>query len=135
MSNYQRPWWLMVNKPPGLITTVQEESQPGERIFVIHGEPLVQGLAWLTWGPVTAVLVVGLLTGLALAINVREQTAFIRGGMVMAFLGLPALAWIGVTLLVNRLSQKHLHKNLGAPGELCFIRPLQIRKEVAKVGS
>ena len=58
MSNYRRPWWLVVNKPAGLVTTVQEESSPGERIFIIRGEPLVQGLVWLTWGPVGALLVI-----------------------------------------------------------------------------
>ena len=54
MSSYQRPWWLIVNKPAGLITTVKEETDSGERVFIIRGEPLVQGLVWLTWGPTTA---------------------------------------------------------------------------------
>ena len=130
MSNYQRPWWLLVNKPPGLITTVQEENQPGERVFVIHGEPLVQGLAWLTWGPVSAVLVVLLLAGLALALNVREQPAFVRGATVVAFLGLPALAWVGTTLLLNRLSRKHLQSERQADTRECVIRLCQEKEEL-----
>jgi hypothetical protein len=128
MSSYQRPWWLLVNKPPGLITTVQEESRPGERVFIIHGEPLVQGLAWLTWGPVIAVLVVLLLAGLALILNVREQSGFVRGAIVAAFLGLPALAWIGTTLLLNRLSQKHLQAERQADARECVIRLCQGEK-------
>jgi len=130
MSSYQRPWWLLVNKPPGLITTVQEENRPGERVFVIHGEPLVQGLAWLTWGPVSAVLVVLLLAGLALALNVKDQTAFVRGVIVAAFLGLPALAWAGTTLLLNQLSRKHLQAERQADTRECVIRLCQDKEEL-----
>ena len=65
MTRYQRPWWLIVNRSGGLKTTVQEETHPGERIFVVRGEPLIQGLAWLIWGPVAALVVVGILVWLA----------------------------------------------------------------------
>ena len=44
MTDVKRPWWLLVNKPAGLITTVKEESHPGERVFIIHSEPMVQGV-------------------------------------------------------------------------------------------
>jgi hypothetical protein len=125
MSSYQRPWWLLVNRPPGLVTTVQEESRPGERIFIIHGEPLVQGLAWLTWGPMSAVLVVLLLAVLALAFNVKEQSGVVRGAVVAAFIGLPALAWMGTTLLFNRLSRKHVQAECKASSRECLIRLCQ----------
>lgn len=122
MSSYQRPWWLLVNRPPGLVTTVREESRPGERIFTIRGEPLVQGLAWLTWGPVSAVLVVLLLAVLALVFNVKEQSGAVRGVVVAAFIGLPPLAWLGATLLLNRLSRKHLRAERQAGSRECLIR-------------
>jgi hypothetical protein len=130
MSSYQRPWWLLVNKPPGLVTTVQEESRPGERTFIIHGEPLVQGLAWLTWGPVSAVLTVLILTVVALAFNVKEQSGIVRGAMVAAFIGLPALVWIGTTLLLSRLSQKHLQAERQADSRKCVIRLCQDEGEL-----
>ena len=125
MSGYERPWWLIINKPPGLIVTVTEESHPDERIFIIHGEPQVQGLAWLTWGPVAAVLTVLLLAALALALNVREQSTAIRGVVIVAFLGLPALAWAATTLLLNRLSQKHLQAERHAETRECIIQLCQ----------
>jgi hypothetical protein len=108
MSNYRRPWWLVVNKPTGLITTVAEESGPGERVFIIRGEPLVQGLAWLTWGPVGALVIISILTWLAITLNVKEQGGAMRAVFIIAFLALPALAWSGVALTFNRLSEKHL---------------------------
>jgi hypothetical protein len=122
MSRYQRPWWLIVNKPAGLVTTVKEETTPGGRVFIIHGEPLVQGLAWLTWGPAAALIVVLLLAGLALGINVKAQVTAIRGLMVVAFLGLPALVWVVTTLIVARLSQKHLQAERQAETQECIIR-------------
>ena len=67
MAQYQRPWWLIVNKTDKLTTIIREEAHLGERIFVIRGEPLVQGLAWLIWGPGAALLVVGALIWLAIS--------------------------------------------------------------------
>jgi hypothetical protein len=113
-----------------LVTTVREESRPGERIFTIRGEPLVQGLAWLTWGPVSAVLVVLLLAVLALVFNVKEQSGVVRGVVVAVFIGLPALAWLGITLLLNRLSQKHLQAERQAGSRECLIRLCQDRAEL-----
>ena len=108
MSKYQRPWWLLVNKPAGLITTIREDSGPNERVFMIKGEPLVQGLAWLTWGPVAALLVIVVLTGLAINLNIRDQAGSTRFLFVAAFLLLPALAWGLVTVLASKLSAKYL---------------------------
>ncbi len=122
MSSYQRPWWLLVNKPAGLQTTIQEESGPGERGFLVHGEPLVQGLAWLTWGPVAALVVVVFLTGLAIGLNIREQSGLTQFFFIAAFLLLPATAWGGVTLAVNRLAAKHLEEERRAEAEDCLIR-------------
>jgi hypothetical protein len=106
--DYRRPWWLLVNKSAGLITTLHEETHPGEQVFIIRGEPLVQGLGWLTWGPVGAVLVILLLVGLAMALQVNQQGWAIKGLFIAALLILPALAWVGVSALVARLSARHL---------------------------
>jgi hypothetical protein len=130
MSNYRRPWWLVVNKPAGLITTVREEFKSGEQIFVIRGEPFVQGLAWLTWGPVGALLAVFILTWLAVTLNVKEQAGTIRIFFVVAFLGLPALAWGGMTLVFNRLSEKYLQAERQAETEECVIRLKQKQREL-----
>ena len=131
MSNYQRPWWLIVNKPVGLATTVKEESRPGERSFIIHGEPLVQGLAWLIWGPAAALVIVLLLAALALGMNVKEQSAAVRGLMLAAFLGLPALVWIATAIILTRLSQKPLQAERQAETQTCTIRLNQNQGELS----
>jgi hypothetical protein len=130
MSSYQRPWWLVVNKPAGLVTTVKEEMRPGERVYLIRGEPLVQGLAWLTWGPAAALVVVLLLAGLALGLNVKEQTAAVRGLAIVAFLGLPALTWGVASVIVTRLSSKHLQAERQAEAQECLIRLNQNQGEL-----
>ena len=131
MSSYQRPWWLLVNKPAGLITTIHEDSGPDERGFRVHGEPLVQGLAWLTWGPVAALVIVLILTGLAIGLNVSEQSGLTRFLFVAAFLTLPALAWGATTIVTNRLAAKHLEAERRAEAQDCFIRLNQKRGELS----
>jgi hypothetical protein len=98
----------MINKPQGLVTSIADQSRPGTRIFVVRGEPIVQGLAWLTCGPVAALLVIAALTGLAIAANSQTQTVLVRIWFVAGFLALPALAW-GITIIVaNRLSATYV---------------------------
>ena len=122
MKDYHRPWWLLVNKSNGLITTVDEEGEPGRRVFIVRGEPLVQGLAWLTWGPVGALVVVLLMTVLAITLRAQEQTAAARAAFIVGFLGLPALAWVGTVILMTRLSARHLQAERRADSQECIIR-------------
>ena len=122
MTRHQRPWWLVVNKSRGLKTTVQEEAHPGERLFVIRGEPVVQGLAWLVWGPVAALLVVGVLVLLAIALNVKTQSDAVRGLVIMALLFLPALVWGLVIILLQVLSRKHLQAEREAETQACTLK-------------
>lgn len=122
MTQYQRPWWLIVNKSKGLITTVREEYQPGEHIFIIRGEPLVQGLAWLIWGPIGAVIVAMLLAWLAVTFDVRTQSAGIKILFIALFVLLPAIVWGGIVLLTLSLSRKHLQAARQAEARECVIR-------------
>ncbi|MEW5957823.1 MAG: hypothetical protein AB1801_08885 [Chloroflexota bacterium] len=130
MSDFRRPWWLIVNKPAGLTSTVREESGPGRRIFIIRGEPLVQGLVWLTWGPAAALIAVVLVVGIALAINVKTQPTAIRGLVIAAFLGLPALAWGATALALARLSAKYLQAEREAATQECVIHLNQTQGEL-----
>lgn len=122
MKPHRRPWWLLVNKTTGLLTTVREESAPGERGFIIHGEPIVRGLAWLIWGPVSALVVIAIMTGLAIAYQVNQQSLLVRVLFIGAFLWLPAMAWGIITIVVNRLSGKHLEVERQADAQECVIR-------------
>ncbi len=130
-SPYRRPWWLLVNKSAQLMTTVREETRPGERIFTIRGEPLVQGLGWLTWGPVGALLVVLVLAGLAVGLGLSERGWLLKALFIGAFLALPALAWGGVALAMTRLSQKHVQAERQAEAQTCLISLNQKRGELS----
>ena len=121
MTQHKRPWWLIVNKTNSLITTIQEEAHPGKRIFIIRGEPLVQGLAWLIWGPLAALLVVGILIWLAVAVDIRIQSGTVRALVILALLTLPVLAWGVVGLTLHLLSRKHLQAKRQAGRQECFI--------------
>jgi hypothetical protein len=119
---YRRPWWLIVNKSAQLITTVQEETRPGERTFTIRGEPLVQGLGWLTWGPAGALLVILILAGLAVGLGISERGWGVKAIFIVAFLALPALTWGAVALLLTRLSAKFVQAERQAEAQSCLIR-------------
>jgi hypothetical protein len=122
VSDARRPWWLFVSKSTGLVTTVRTESSLAEQHFIIRGEPLVQGLAWLTWGPVAALLAITVLTGLAIILNIREQSPLLRGLFIILFLGLPVLAWAAATMLTNHLSKGYLEAERAAGARECHIR-------------
>lgn len=121
MSEPHRPWWLLLNKPPGLVTTISDQSRPGERVFVIRGEPIVQGLAWLVWGPVAALLVIAGLTSLAIAFNLQQQPGLLRLLFVGAYLGLPALAWGLAVIITNQRSAKYVQAIQAAETRQCTI--------------
>ena len=122
MGEYRRPWWLVVNKSAGLVTKIQEEAGPGERIFIIRGEPLVQGLAWMTWGPLAALSAVTVMTMLAISLEVRAQSGIVQAWVVAGFLILPALAWAGAAVILNRLSARHLRAERLSGSQECVIR-------------
>ena len=122
MNAYRRPWWLLMSWPAGLTTTIYDENRPGERILTVHGEPAVQGLAWLTWGPVGALLVIFLLTGMAMAWQINQQSWTVRGFFILAFLSLPALVWVAVALVFKQLAVKHVQAARQAGTAECVIR-------------
>jgi hypothetical protein len=122
MSTYRRPWWLVVNRSSRPITTVHEEAHRGERIFIVQGEPVVQGLSWLIWGPLGALVVIAILTWLAIALNVKAQGGAIRVFFIFAFFVLPAVAWGLLSLVFARLSQKHIQAERQAGARECIIR-------------
>jgi hypothetical protein len=112
----------LVNKSAGLISSVQVESRLHEQRFFIRGEPLVQGLAWLIWSPLATLLVIIILTGLAIAFNIKEQSAPMRGLFIILFLGLPTVAWVAATAVTHYLSKKYLQAEREAEAQECLIR-------------
>ncbi len=131
MPPHRRPWWLVVNKSARLLTTVHEEARPGERVFVIRGEPLVQGLGWLIWGPVGALAVILGLVGLTLAFEINQQGWVVKAVVIGAFLALPAAAWAGAAALVNGWSARHVQAERQAETQQCMIRLDQQRRELS----
>lgn len=95
MSQARRPWWLWASKSDKLLSTVKEERTPVGPVYIVRGEPILQSLTWLIWGPVSALIVIIILTGLAIVFKVNEQSLLIKAIFVLAFLGLPAVAWGG----------------------------------------
>ena len=121
MSGYQRPWWLIVHTSARLVTTIRDESVPGQRTFVVKGEPTVQGVTWLTCGPAAALAIIAVLVVIAVAWNVQSQSAVIRALFVGAFLGLPPLFWGLTVVIANSLSARHLAAIRQAESQVCTI--------------
>lgn len=130
MSRAQRPWWLLVSKSAGLVTTVEEQHQPGEQIFVIRGEPTIQGLSWLTWGPAGALFSILMMTGLAIALDVSERSWPFRLLFIVAFLVVPVLVWGVVALFTTRLAAPYLQAVRQAEEQSCTIRLNQERGQL-----
>ncbi len=122
VGQYRRPWWLIINKSKGLVTTVREEYKPGEQVFVVRGEPMVQGLAWLIWGPLGAVIVAMVLASLAMAFDVKTQPAGVKILFIALFVILPALVWGGIVLLTIHFSRRHIQAVRQAEAKECTIR-------------
>ncbi|MCB0153547.1 MAG: hypothetical protein KDF65_02035 [Anaerolineae bacterium] len=122
MNPLPRPWWLLVNKSTSLMTTIEEQYRPGEQTFVIRGEPMVQGLSWLTWGPAGAVLSIAGLTGLAIALDVSERSWAFKLLFIAAFVVGPALAWGLVALVSVRLAEPYLRAVRQAERQDCTLR-------------
>lgn len=127
MSQSGRPWWLWASKSNKLLSTVREERTPVGPVYIVRGEPILQSLTWLIWGPVSALIVITLLTGLAIVFRVNEQTMLIKAIFVLAFLGLPAMVWGGTIVLVNRLANKYLELEREADAQECRIQ-LDVRQ-------
>ena len=127
---YRRPWWLLVNKSARLTTTVREENKSGERVFLIRGEPLVQGLGWLTWGPAGALLAILILVGLAMALGISEQGWGLKVVFIVGFVVLPVLVWAGVALIIIRVSARFVQAEREAEAQTCLIRLKQKQGEL-----
>lgn len=108
MSHSQRPWWLWASKSHKLTTTVREESTPAGPLYTVRGEPVIQGLTWLVWGPLSALVVILALTGLAIVFEARAQSLLVKAMFILAFLGLPPVVWGGTIVFVNRISGNYL---------------------------
>lgn len=122
MSSYQKPWWLIVSISQQITSTVRDESRLGERVFVVRGEPHVQGVTWLVCGPISALVIIGGMVGLAVALGVKEQGLLMQILFIVAFFALPALAWGVSVVLVNRASKKHVQAIKAARTQECLIR-------------
>lgn len=131
MSQTERPWWLLVNKSAGLVTSVQEAHTPGEQTFIVQGEPVVQGLAWLTWGPAGALLGILLMTGAAIAFDISERSWLLKFGFITAFMMVPALLWGVVALLTSRLARRYLDIAREAGRQSCTIRLNQPKAQLS----
>jgi hypothetical protein len=122
VSSYQKPWWLIISTSHQITSTVRDESQPGERVFVVRGEPHVQGLTWLACGPISALFIIGVMVGLAITFGVKEQGLLAQILFIAAFLALPALAWGTSVVLINRASKKHIQALKETGTQECVIR-------------
>lgn len=122
MNEYQRPWWLWVNKPGRWVTTIRQETTPEGQVYTIRSEPLLQGLTWLIWGPISAVVVVATLTFLAILLEVKDQAILVKALFVLAFLVFPALAWGAAIVISNRLAGRYIKAEREAEARECEIR-------------
>ena len=117
MNQYQRPWWAWALRLPALKTTLHEDHRPGYKRFIIEGEPQFKSMAWVTYGPALAVVVVVIMGGLAWALEIRQQSIMIKTLFVCLTILLPMLVWIMGSALMNRLVERALQHEATATKE------------------
>jgi hypothetical protein len=82
---------------------------------------MVQGLSWLIWGPLAALLIITILTGVAIGSNIREQGLGVKALFIAAFLVLPVLGWVVTSLITHRLAERYMEAERDAGKRECLI--------------
>ena len=103
------------------MTTIEDEVKFGEETYIVRGEPVIQGLAWLVWGPVGAVAAVACVAVAAVLFSVQDQSGLVRAVFIALFLLLPAIVWGGLTLLVMQRSKPYLEAVRQNESQTCTI--------------
>ncbi|MEM7346980.1 MAG: hypothetical protein AAF485_22300 [Chloroflexota bacterium] len=130
MSNYTYPWWLIIHRPKGLTTTITEtmdaapssDTAATDYVITIRGEPLINAMGWLVWGPIAALITIAVVTALAIAFEIREQSWVIRGGFICLFLALPATVWAVTTRVLTSRAKTYLQSEREAETQEAIIR-------------
>lgn len=112
MKNYKRPWWLLAAQMPLLETILKENHTPTQKRFTIIGKPILKSLSWVVYGPLTAVVIIGLFAILALMIDIQNQVGFTKWAFA-CFMGLtPFAGWLGGSILFSKISQLYLDREI-----------------------
>ena len=88
---------------------------------------MVQGLSWLIWGPLVALLIITLLTAVAIVSNIREQGLVVKALFIALFMVLPVLGWVVTSIITHRLADKYLEaeRDTGKRDALIGLQPRQ----------
>ena len=103
------------------MTTIEDEVKFGEETYIVRGEPVIQGLAWLVWGPVGAVAAVACVAVAAVMFSVQDQSGLVRAVFIALFLLLPAILWGGLTVLVMQRSKPYLEAVRQNESQTCLL--------------
>ena len=113
----KRPWWALALQLPSLKTTLSEAEQDQQTLFEITGEPVLRGLAWITYGPLMAVVGVFVVGSLAWSLEISEQSGTNRALFACFMFVLPIIFWGIGGAAANKLMAKSLARQAAANTE------------------
>lgn len=107
---YKRPWYALAMQLPGLETTLNETQDGPVKRFLIEGKPVLRSLAWVAYGPLSAVIGVIVMGILAWALQVSNLEMGNKILFVCFMFALPVMFWFIGGWLASKLMEKPLLK-------------------------
>ncbi len=114
LAKKQRPWWLFAMQMPLLDTTLKEDHWPDQKQYIIEGKPVIKNLSWIVYGPLAAVAALLATGALTWMLNVSEQEKAIKLAFVCLLALMPMVAWAVAGLLIGKLAQRLLNREIEA---------------------
>lgn len=117
LTLYKRPWYALAMQLPGLETTLNETQDGPIKRYVIQGKPELRSLAWVAYGPLSAVVGVIVMGIAAWALQVSDQTTGNKIAFACVMFSLPVIFWFAGGWLASKLMEKPLLKQREAHTE------------------
>ncbi|MEM7033664.1 MAG: hypothetical protein AAF629_29215 [Chloroflexota bacterium] len=132
MTTYKRPWWAIARQLPAFKATLQEDHQVTIKRHIVAGEPIILSFAWITYGPLFAVIGVAILTVVAWYIDISDQAMSNRIIFACSMLAFPAILWVVGGFVSSRFIQRFLDREIQSKVEHTTIT-LDIEKQTLTV--
>ncbi|OQY44209.1 MAG: hypothetical protein B6242_13205 [Anaerolineaceae bacterium 4572_78] len=108
----KRPWWVLAVQMPVLKTTIHEYHR--QQKFVIMGEPIIQSLTWIVYGPLFALSSIVIYTVLAWNFEVNTQSLALRLSASCAFILVPMIAWFVGAFIMSKITEPYINRQIKA---------------------
>ncbi len=108
MKSENRPWWALAFKLPLGEAVIKEDHRAGEKRFHVTAKSVYKSLHWVVYGPLFAVIVIGVMGLMAFVTDVKNQPHSEKITFAVFFFVLPIVAWLIGGTVMGKLTQRRL---------------------------